>query len=839
DGDSLAIGGGAYLGFDSRVESNQFNGNEVSSGSIAAGAALLASNFMGAWGSIRFFDNKVTANAAQWGTEGYGAVHIEFSDISVQNNQIHNNTVNSATICWGAGLVLVNSDGSSVVRNNILTNNLAISSSGHGGGLLTIFTPSLRVQENRISGNSARFGGGMATWYASPLIQGNLIVQNSAEEGGGIWMNWFPFENTINPQSEPGRFLSIGQRLSKSQSGKKVNLEELRGERTRLLNNTIAGNNASGTGGGIHAGLGTAEVLNSILWDNSAPGGSQIEGAVVVNYSDVQGGYYGLGNLNTDPLFADTIEYHLTPSTSPAIDAGHPDAAYNDIEDPGNPGFPQWPALGTLRNDMGAYGGDPDVTPNVPLIYGDQFRAFVERVEAAQPSERPAIVDSFMNVVPAFPFIEQDNIVYFIYRGTVNTVNVPGDANGWDISAAPMMRLADTDLYYWQDVYETDARLDYKFVLNGSNWILDPLNPRTVMGGFGPNSELAMPNYVDPPEIEYYPNIPHGAFFDTTFHSAILGNSRLVKVYTPPAYNPAGSDSFPVVLFHDGLEYISLGSADNVLDYLIDQGRIEPLIAVFVPPVDRDNEYAFNKTVQFESFIITELMPAIDSKFRTLRNPAKRAMLGPSFGGLISTQICYHNPNQFGLVAPYSPAYWPKNGQIFWEVINGPAKNLNWYLDWGTYEPGIMLDARAMRDFMTGKGNPVQWNEWHEGHSWGSWRAHLDNMLEYFFPGPLLAVQEDRAIPAVFELEQNYPNPFNPTTTIRYNLPGASKVILTIYNLLGQQVVTLVDEVQSPGQKSVVWDGRNSNGQVVGTGVYLYRLQAGEEVAVRKMILLK
>lgn len=85
-----------------------------------------------------------------------------------------------------------------------------------------------------------------------------------------------------------------------------------------------------------------------------------------------------------------------------------------------------------------------------------------------------------------------------------------------------------------------------------------------------------------------------------------------------------------------------------------------------------------------------------------------------------------------------------------------------------------------------------------------------------------------------FELYQNYPNPFNPVTIIRYDLPSQSKVTLKIYNILGQEVVTLVDAVQEAGRKIVSW-----NASQLASGVYFYRLNAGEFSGVKKMLLTK
>jgi hypothetical protein len=100
-------------------------------------------------------------------------------------------------------------------------------------------------------------------------------------------------------------------------------------------------------------------------------------------------------------------------------------------------------------------------------------------------------------------------------------------------------------------------------------------------------------------------------------------------------------------------------------------------------------------------------------------------------------------------------------------------------------------------------------------------------------------------LPAQLALEQNYPNPFNPSTTITYALPRQSHVALTVYNILGQEVVRLLDEIQEPGRKSVMWNGRDAAGSSVSSGVYFYRLEAapGESAErfaqIRELMVLK
>jgi hypothetical protein len=94
-------------------------------------------------------------------------------------------------------------------------------------------------------------------------------------------------------------------------------------------------------------------------------------------------------------------------------------------------------------------------------------------------------------------------------------------------------------------------------------------------------------------------------------------------------------------------------------------------------------------------------------------------------------------------------------------------------------------------------------------------------------------------LPQAFALDQNYPNPFNSATTLRFALPQSRDVELAVYNLAGQQVATLVQGWRQAGVYTVRWDGRDGSGRALASGVYLYRLEAGNEVQTRKLVLLQ
>jgi len=101
-----------------------------------------------------------------------------------------------------------------------------------------------------------------------------------------------------------------------------------------------------------------------------------------------------------------------------------------------------------------------------------------------------------------------------------------------------------------------------------------------------------------------------------------------------------------------------------------------------------------------------------------------------------------------------------------------------------------------------------------------------------------LAIDQN-LIPSAYSLHQNYPNPFNPTTQIRYDLPEASVVSLSIYDLMGREIITMINSEQTAGFKNVQWNATNNLGKSVPAGMYIYTIQAGEFRQTRKMVLLK
>jgi len=453
-------------------------------------------------------------------------------------------------------------------------------------------------------------------------------------------------------------------------------------------------------------------------------------------------------------------------------------------------------------------------------VSAQSFNDLLDAVGASDTSQHAGLVSDFL-ANTTVPHFENDTTVVFLWTGSASAVTVTGDFSGWSPNGLALQRLAATTLWYHSTNFEADARMDYKLIIGGSNWILDPRNPRTVPGGFGANSELAMPAYVDAWEINDDPAVANGTLDVTTFASSVMGNSRRVRVYTPAAYDPNRADPYPVILYHDGSDYVNFANIENTLDNLIAAGRIEPVVAVFANPLNREAEYATGSTDSFTRLIVEELMPWVESNYHISTDPAERAVTGPSYAGLASARHCFEHPYEFGLCAPYSPSFWVSNGALLNAMSSADLSNIKWYVEWGTYEGSIVTTGEMFGALLSEHGADYRARVWHEGHSWGMWRAHQDDMLEFFFPGINATSRSVIEQPNESLQLDVYPNPSSAGTTIAFDTTAAGPVEVAVYDMLGRRVETLIDRTVPPGSHRTTW-----NPAAHSSGTYLIHVSA-------------
>lgn len=328
----------------------------------------------------------------------------------------------------------------------------------------------------------------------------------------------------------------------------------------------------------------------------------------------------------------------------------------------------------------------------------------------------------------------------FLYRGEGKTVSWVGDFNGWGYDKnfkSQGYRIPNTDLWYLKSSFPKDARLDYKILIDENNFILDPENTNqqwSGVGGGSPNSELRMPLWKASSEQEIKSGINHGTVqTDLLINSKILGYQINYSVYVPYAYE--SMSELPSIYVTDGYEYLHprLGNMNNVIDNLIDEKKIKPVVAVFVDhrePINRSNnkrmqELAMNP--KYLDFFVQELIPEIEKKYRVAKSFSKRAIMGASMGGLTSTYFAFTRPDVFGMAAIQSPSFWTKP-QIY-QLCNNPS-NPKMKI---TMSSGLIYDTskegRKMKDILAANSCEYHYREVNEGHSWGNWRNLIDVML--------------------------------------------------------------------------------------------------------------
>jgi len=377
---------------------------------------------------------------------------------------------------------------------------------------------------------------------------------------------------------------------------------------------------------------------------------------------------------------------------------------------------------------------------------GQNFQSFGEFREAlgnitgiSDSTERIRQENDFWSRLKAdhqIPFKLGDSVA-FLYRAKAGTVSWAGDFNGWKPAQPGYIgvRQGNSDIWLAVQKFPPDARLDYKIITDG-NWILDPDNPYTQMGGMGLNSELHMPDWRFPDDTEPVADMIRGKLSDSNLiMSKNLGYEVSYRVYTP--YNYTTSEGLPVIYVTDGQDYTDdeKGAMLIVLDNLIFREEIRPLIAVFLDPREPGNPSnnrrleEYNCSQKFADFLGDELVPLIDKTYKTHVCPDDRAILGTSVGGINSAWIGAVRVNDFHLLGINSPA--------FTKVVLDRFSKLDWYPFRVFMTTGVYFDTQKqaldMKAILEKNKVDFQYREVNEGHSWGNWRALMGDMLRYFF----------------------------------------------------------------------------------------------------------
>jgi enterochelin esterase family protein len=332
-----------------------------------------------------------------------------------------------------------------------------------------------------------------------------------------------------------------------------------------------------------------------------------------------------------------------------------------------------------------------------------------------------------------------DDLAVFVFRGAAHSVTWESD---WQYQRATATdRLDDTDVWMHTVRLPLDARLEYGLQVDGLAAELDLLNPNVETGGLGSKSVVEMPGYAAPAYAVPRAGVAAGTLTEAVpLASEHLGYAVNYRVYTPANYPQLAG--LPALYVTDGQDFLAFGKLDVVLDNLIADGRIEPVIAVFIDPRDvvtqenRRNEQFFDNP-EYGQFIAGELVPEIDRRYRTDPSPDARLIIGTSNGGYFTPYFALTHADVFHFVTAFSPSFW-HNPALIETYREADVLPLRFFISTGVFNDNDYY-ARQFADMLQDKGYPTVYLESNESHSYGNWRGKFDDMLEFFFPADAIS----------------------------------------------------------------------------------------------------
>ncbi len=325
----------------------------------------------------------------------------------------------------------------------------------------------------------------------------------------------------------------------------------------------------------------------------------------------------------------------------------------------------------------------------------------------------------------------------FVWRGRADGVDLltwmPGFPQPPEFS-----RLAGSDVWVKPVSIPASAMIEYRLAVHRhgrSIEILDPLNPRKTTNPFGTNSLATGPGYRSPQWAHPRPESTQGRLVEIRVKSEAWGERRHHSIYLPAGHDPG--HSYPLVIVHDGPDFVEHSGLTTVLDNLIHSGAIPPAIALLHHPRRRLSEYSNHPG--HGTHIVNELLPHVAQRMNV--DATRTVLIGSSLGAAAALATAWQHPNLFSGLGLLSGSFAnriddTRPEEIFGTIVDlvgriDDARRLagvSTYVSAGRYESLVDLN-RALVPRLRAGGLDVRYEEVWEGHQWLSWRDRLGPAL--------------------------------------------------------------------------------------------------------------
>ncbi len=377
-------------------------------------------------------------------------------------------------------------------------------------------------------------------------------------------------------------------------------------------------------------------------------------------------------------------------------------------------------------------------------------RLAIRRLLDRDPIDTGA-VDAFLHE-HEFPLVEGPSIT-FAWRGEADAVQLRHFIYGLP-SSQPFERVPGTDLWHLTIDLPDRSRIEYKLEIERSgqiHWIEDPRNSHHAHDPFGSNSVIHARGYEVPEWTRFDPESRPGSLEEHSIESAALGRRARIGIYLPARFR--ASRRYPLLIAHDGGDYLAYSGLKTVLDNLIHRVEVSDLIVALTYPEDRLVEYADHEP--HARFVTEELLPWLSARWPIADRASARCLMGASFGAVAALTTACRTPDVYGRlllqsgsfaftdIGPNarSPAFAPIVRFVN-EFRDHPVRAAERvFVSCGKYE-SLIYENRSLVPLLQSAGMDVRYVESRDGHNWENWRDQLRAGLTWLYPGPIGMIYE-------------------------------------------------------------------------------------------------